>query len=173
MQQTKPEKTVELTPTQLKILESELTKPRKATGKQTVQAVARRLGINRTTYYRNLKKINNSDWKERQVERLKKLEGVVFAGLLHNIEKGNYDAIRDWYLRFAHLFTDRLELSPVQGMSDEELVEKAKVAILTAIAQKKLVKEKPVLLEQDKQGDDPCPESELETKPDFDGQGVA
>lgn len=130
---------LDLTPRQLKVLESELTKPRKATGKQTVEAVAKKLGIGRSTYYADLKKAGNiQDWRDRQVSRLKKLDTVAFAGLLVNLEKGNYDAIRDWYLKFAHLYTDKIEVSSVHGISDEELVEKARQAILTAIAQREV-----------------------------------
>ena len=131
---------VDLTPRQLKILESELTKPSKATGKQTVEAVAKKLGIGRTTYYKDLKKAGNvQDWRERQVTRLKNLEHIAIAGLLANIEKGNYDAIRDWYLKFAHLFTDQIDIvGKIQALSYDELVDKAKTAIMTAIEQKRL-----------------------------------
>lgn len=158
----------ELTPRQLKILESELTKPRKATGQQTVEAISKKLGICRATYYKDLKKAGNiQDWHERQVTRLKKLEHVVFAGLLANIEKGNYDAIRDWYLKFAHLFTDRVEVSAIQGMSDQELVENAKTAIMTAIAEKT---QKRLTAISTEKSDKISPDS---GKPEFDGQGIA
>jgi len=171
MQRVQEKKETTLTPRQEKILTAEI-KERKT---KSVRQIAKKLGIDRATYYRNLKKIGNvSDWKERQVERLKGLEHLVFAGLLANIEKGNYDAIRDWYLKFAHLFTDQLDIvGRMQSMSDDELIEKAKTAIMTAVKQKKLEGKALGKPKELNGGHVESSEGIVEDKTEFNGEGLA
>ena len=134
MQQVIEKEEITLTPRQEKILTAEI-RDRKS---KPVREIARKLGINPATYYRNLKKINVPDWRERQKERLKGLGDLVLANIIYNIEKGNYDAGKDWMNKFAHLYTDQVDIvGKMQGMSDDELVKKIETAILTARAQRK------------------------------------
>jgi len=135
---TDPKKNnMELTARQIAILDHQLTKPKRASGKMSVNSALKRIGISSRTYYKDLKKINVSDWKERQKERLKQLGDLAIANIIYNLEKGNYDAGRDWMNKFAHLYTDQIDVvGRMQSMSDDELVTGMKTAILTALQDK-------------------------------------
>jgi len=184
MQEIKEEKEVELSPTQLKVLEAEFTK--KIVGKRkSIEEIVKKLGINPATYYRNLKKINISDWRERQKARLKELGDLVIANIIYNLQKGNYDAGKDWMNKFAHLYTDQIDVvGRMQSMSDDELVDGMKNAIMTALQNK--AKKSKALPEPKKPGSGAENSSEghsgedisnmvtvKEDQPDFDGRGIA
>jgi len=176
MQETKEKQQSTLTPRQEQILTAEIRDRKRL----PVRVIAKRLGINPATYFRNLKKINVSDWKERQKERLKSLGDLALANIIHNLEKGNYDAGRDWFNKFAHLYTDQLDVvGRMQTMSDDELVIGMKTAILTALqdkagkGRKSLPKPKESSGEAESNGLEPCEVIEEEKSVEFNGEGLA
>lgn len=119
---------------QLRVLDKRLI----GVNPQSVQQIAEEIGVERTTIYRDLAKIKESGWFERQTAKMQTVEGLVFAGFLSRILKADPRLIKAYYKGLG-VWRDKLEVSGTieQKLSDQEITDKVKAAILDVIQEVK------------------------------------
>lgn len=106
---------IDLTARQMKVLDRTLNTPKA----KRVLRIAQELGVHRQTIWRDLVKIKQSKWLERQIEKLEAVEGLVFAGFVANLLSGNYEPVRDYYKGLG-VFKEKFELTGKVEPSEQQ-----------------------------------------------------
>lgn len=124
------EEDFDLTARQIKVFDARLGGKKR----ERLSVIAKNLGVCTRTIEREEKAIKESDWIQRQINRIQDDELLMYANWRANVEFGNLDAVlKVW--RGTGVLKEKLEVSGSieQTLTDEELTGKAKEVIAEVV----------------------------------------